>query len=439
MGGEQRSHGHEPVTNRVPGNREVLRLAVPMILSNITIPLLGVVDSAVVGHLPGAHHLGAVAVGAMVFTVIFWGFGFLRMGTTGFVAQAWGRDDLGGVRLRMAQAGLIALTIAAVVLLLQRPFAHVAFTLVEATPAVEAGARAYFAIRIWAAPATLVSYVLIGSFLGAQNARAPLAIMLLTNVTNIVLDLVFVVGLEWGVPGVAAASVIGEYLGMGLGLMLARRHGLLSAAGLTWARVVERSDFLAVLRVNGDILLRTLCLIFAFAFFTREGAALGELTLAANAVLMNFQHFMSYGLDGFAHAAEALVGRTLGARDNKALRATVRRTGYWSAGVALACAAAYAVAGTGVVNMITNIESVRGVAYQYLPWLVLDGVFIGATRGREMRNAMMISTAGVFLPVWYLTRPLGNHGLWLALMAFMLARALTMGWYYRRCIAPVDR
>ena len=420
---------------------EVWRLAGPMILSNLTIPLLGLVDTAVVGHLSSPHYLGAVAVGGLIFSFIYWGFGFLRMGTTGLTAQAHGREDGDEIRAIMGRALLLAAVFACALLVLQGVIHGIAFAVLEASAAVEAAAAQYFFIRIWSAPASLANYVLIGWFLGMQNARGPLYLLLVINITNIVLDLVFVLAWHMDVAGVALASVVAEYLGMLVGLWLLRRE-LRGCAGrwrgaamLAWHKLRE------LVVVNVNILIRTLCLIFSFAFFTAQGAKQGDVVLAANAVLMNFQTFMAYGLDGFAHAAEALVGRAVGQRNASAFRRAVYTAGLWSLLVAVAFVGVYGVGGVWVINGLTDIEAVRQTAYVYLPWLILapllsvwgylyDGIFIGATRSVEMRNTMLLSTVVFFLPAWYVLQPWGNHGLWAALMVFMVARGVTMAVSY---------
>ncbi|MDJ0656341.1 MAG: MATE family efflux transporter [Xanthomonadales bacterium] len=421
----------------LPTHRDVHRLAVPMILSNISIPLLGMVDTAVVGHLPEAHHLGAVAVGAMIFSFVFWGFGFLRMGTTGFVAQAHGSGVEGAVQNRFGQAAVLALALAVLVLLLHPWVRDIAFGLVDATAAVESQARRYFEIRIWASPATLMTYVLVGWFLGVQDARAPLMIMLTANLVNIILDLLFVLVFQWGVAGVALASVCGEYLAALTGLVLAFRRGGLGRHRWQWREVLHLDQLLEMVRVNTDIMLRTLCLIFAFAFFTHQGARQGDIVLAANAVLLNFQHLMAYALDGFAHAAEALVGKFVGARNARGLARAIRLTRDWSLGIALFAVLLYWVGGDWLIGLLTSIQAVRDTAGSFLPWLLisplisvwsfwLDGIFIGATRGRDMRNTMVIALLA-YLAAWWLLQSLGNHGLWAALMVFLAVRGITLG------------
>lgn len=434
--GESESSAVDQVTHGT-----VWRLSAPIILSNLTIPLLGLVDTAVMGHLSSPEYLGAVGLGAMIFNFIYWGFGFLRMGTTGMVAQAMGAEDHSAIRRLLLQGGLLALVLALALLLLQQPIRLLAMALIDTTPDIAALTVSYFDIRIWSAPATLMNYVILGWLIGMQNTRAALLQMLTVNGVNIVLDLILVPGLGMTVDGVAWASVAAEWSGVGVGLLLVSR--LLEPGHWPWSAVLERRSLTRLLAVNQDIMLRTLGLIFAFAFFTRQSAALGPLVLAANTVLLNFQHIMAYGLDGFAHAAEALIGRWYGARRSDVLRRAFRLTGWWSAGTAVLFALGFLLLGPSLIQGLTDLERVRDTALAYLPWLIvsplisvwcfwLDGVFIGATLTRAMRNTMLVSLVLVFLPVWWLSRDLGNHGLWLALLAFMAARALTMSWVLRR-------
>nr|WP_305908573.1 MATE family efflux transporter [Methylomarinum sp. Ch1-1]MDP4521413.1 MATE family efflux transporter [Methylomarinum sp. Ch1-1] len=297
--------------NKALSHRLVLSLALPMIVSNISTPLLGLVDTAVMGHLDSPQFLGAVALGGLIFSFIYWGFGFLRMGTTGLTAQAFGEGHEREIKAILFRALLLAQLIALLILLLSQPLARLSFTLLQGGATVEALAHRYFDIRIWSAPATLGVYVLTGWFLGMQNVKAPLAIVLVTNLSNIGLDIWLVYYLKMEVTGVALASVVSEYLGLMLGLLLlvGRLRRLGACKGLA---VGDVNKIKAMLAINGNIFIRTWCLIFAFAFFTAQGARLGEVILAANAVLLNFQTFMAYALDGFAHAAEALVGRAIG-------------------------------------------------------------------------------------------------------------------------------
>jgi len=413
-----------------------------MILSNLTVPILGIVDTAVVGHLNSPHYLGAVAIGGLIFSFVFWAFGFLRMGTTGQVAQAHGRQDHNEMRSGFARAGLLALVLSVAMLALQFPIHATAMWLLEASSEVEFYAGEYFQIRIWSAPATLFTYVLIGWFLGMQNARGPLYLLLVINLTNIFLDLLFVWGLGMDVDGVALASVISEYIGVFVGLWLLKRE--LQRYPGKWLKqlIFDASKLRQMFVVNQNIFIRTLCLIFSFAFFTAQGAKHGDIILAANAVLMNFQTFMAYGLDGFANAAEALVGKAVGQKNREAFKQAVHTAALWSAGVAVFFTLLYLLLGIQLINLLTDIEAVRNMAYLYLPWLIVspllsvwsylfDGVFIGATRTAEMRNTMLVSTFVFFLPAWYLLQGFGNHGLWAALMVFMLARGISMWLSYR--------
>ncbi len=417
------------------------RLAAPIIISNISVPMLGAVDTAVVGHLPDARYLGGVAVGALVFTFIYWGFGFLRMGTGGLTAQAFGAEDADEVRACLARAAVIGIPVALILIILQAPIAWVAFTIVEATPEVEALAREYFFTRIWGAPATLMNFALLGWFIGVQNTKAALWHQLTLNGVNIVLDLVFVIGFGWGVAGVAAATAIADVAALAFGLWLAlpilRRLG----GAFVRAKILEAEKIRRTVALNVDIFIRTICLVSAFAYFTAQGAAFGNVVLAANAVLLNFQTFMAHALDGFAHAAEALGGRAIGARDRQAFRDAVRAAMLWGLIMAIAFTLVYLLAGVAIVELLTGIHDVRAAAREYIVWsvvmplvavfpFVLDGVFLGATRGRTMRIAMIVSlviyvvACLTFVPMW------GNHGLWGALLIFMGARGVTLGVRY---------
>ncbi len=422
-------------------HRRVWALAFPIILSNVSVPLLGAVDTAVVGHLPDAYYLGAVAIGAMIFNFLYWGVGFLRMATTGLVAQAHGAVDADEVRSVVGRALLIGAVIAAVLVAAQAPVAWAAFAIVEASPEVEELARSYFHIRIFAAPATLANYVFLGLFIGLQNARAALILQLWMNGLNVVLDLVFVIGLGWGVEGVALATAISEYAALALAIGLAR--GMLTRLGGRF----RRSDILsgAALRtamiLNIDIFIRSMGVVFAFAYFTTESAKMGDVILAANAVLLNFQMFMAHGLDGFAHAAQALGGRAVGAGDRVSFRHAVRVSTLWAIVAAIGFTAAYAALGTAIIALLTGLAEVREAASALLPWVViapmvsvwafqLDGIFLGATRGRTMRNAMIISVVVYVVACALLIPPWGNTGLWLALTLFLGVRGVTLGARY---------
>ena len=425
-------------------HRKVWALATPMILSNVTVPLLGLVDTAVMGHLQSPRYLGAVAVGATIFGFIFMGLNFLRMGTTGLAAQARGADNTDEMRTVLAQAVLIALAMAGLLLVVQRPVGRLAMWLISPSPEVSDPAWTYFSVRIWAAPAALTNFALVGWFIGMQNTRAPLYLMLATNLTNIALSVLLVVGLGFKTGGVAAASVAAEFTGLGMGTWLARRELAQVGGSLQRRNVLDPQKLRRILSVNGNLLVRTLSLMFVFGFITAQGARMGAAILAANALLLQFQYLMAYALDGLAHAAEALAGRAFGQRNPRDFGQAVRLSLLWSAAVAIVFALAYGVGGQWLIALLTGQEELRELSADYLPWMVasalvsfwsflLDGVFVGATWAREMRNTMLVSSFGVFIPVFYLSQALdlGNHGLWLAFVVFMCARAVTMGAVYR--------
>ncbi|MDW0361303.1 MATE family efflux transporter [Vreelandella venusta] len=417
-------------------------LAWPIILSNITVPLLGLVDTAVVGHLPDSRYLAAVTLGATLFSFLYWGFGFLRMGTTGLVAQAIGREAHSDVRNLLGQSLIMAAVIGALLIIFGSPLISLGLWLLDGSEAATPLAREYAEIRLWSAPAVLANYAILGWFLGQQNARVTLMILVLTNSVNIVLDLWFVVGLGMTSGGVALASVIADYSALTFGGYLVLRQLGHLEGGFQRQRLLVVSAYSALVNVNANLFVRTLGLLFAMAFFTAQGARQGDTVLAANAVLLQFIMLTSYALDGFAHAAESLVGRAYGRRDWREFAATVRATAQFSFWTATVATVAFALAGDYLVAMLTGLAEVRATAASYLPWMIVmpliavwsylfDGVFIGTTAVREMRNSIFIGLA-VYLPTWWLSQGLGNHGLWLALTLFMLTRSVVLIAYYYR-------
>ncbi|MBH3427532.1 MATE family efflux transporter [Pseudomonas alkylphenolica] len=428
-----------------PTHRKVWALAAPMILSNISVPLVALVDSAVIGHLPHAHQLGAVAVGASLYTFLAFLMGFLRMGSTGFAAQAAGRADGAALRQVLVQGLLLALLFALLLGLLALPFSQLALQLMQPSAALEQSTREFFHTRLLGLPAALASFALVGWFLGTQNARAPLAILLTTNLLNIVLNLWFVLGLHWGVLGSARASVIAEWSAALLGLALTRPALRAYPGQIAWALLARWQSWRPLLAVNRDIFIRSLALQGVFFLITVQGARLGEDTVAANALLLNGLLLTAYALDGLAHAVEALCGHAIGAGDRPALRRSLTVACGWSLLASAGFAVLFLFGGHLFINLQTDIASVRDTAYQYLPYLallplvavwsyLLDGLFIGATRAREMRNGMLISVV-VALPIAFAATGLGNHGLWLAFLLFMALRGVTlgvMGWRLQR-------
>lgn len=424
-------------------HQRVWQLAWPMMLCNITVPLLGLVDTAVIGHLASPHYLGGVAVGSTLFSILYWAFGFLRMGTTGLVAQACGRDDGTANRTLLAQSIILALVIGTTIILCRQPLISLALTLMAPSPDVYGQAAEYAAIRAFGAPAVLCNYALLGWFVGNQNTRIPLLLLTTTNLLNMLLDLLFVYGLGMHAGGVALASVIAEWSSLLFGLWLARR--LLRSIIGTWqqAALCRLSAYAAMIRVNRYLFVRTITLLLTFAFFTAQGARQGTDILSANAVLLNFLLLISNALDGFAHAIEALSGKALGKRDLRQFYRTLISAGLFSLLTALGLTLLFVLAGEGIIGLLTGIDSVREQAARYLPWLIalpligiwsflLDGIFIGTTQVRAMQNTMLVSVFLVFVPLWWLTQSWGNDGLWLAFLSFFAARGISGGWVYRR-------
>ena len=414
-----------------------------MILSNISVPLLGMVDTGVTGHLENAAYLGAVAVGSTIFGFLYTGVNFLRMGTTGIAAQQYGANDFDGLRVALGQALIVALAIAGLLLLLQVPIGAAAISLIGPDPAVAGFADQYFSIRIWSAPATLANFALLGWFLGLQNARVPLIIVLAINVTNIVLDLVLVVVVGMKVDGVAIASVIAEFTGLAVGLAFVVRELNRHSGHWIISKLTRLREYTAFFGINAHLFVRTMALVFTLTFITAQGARQGGLILAANAILMNFQNLLAFALDGFAHAAEALVGKAVGEKDRAALQRCVVLALRWSLIVAAGFSAFFWLAGPLLIAVLTDLPDIRTTTLRYLPWLIVspliavwsylyDGVFVGATLAREMRNIMLISAFVIFIPAWYALQFLGNDGLWLSFMLFLASRGIGMHVYYRR-------
>ena len=430
-------------------HRRIWILAGPIMLANLTTPLLGAVDTAVVGQLPDAAYIGGVAIGAVIFSFLFWGFGFLRMGTTGFTSQAFGAGDRDELRATLLRPLVLALGLGALLIALQVPIGMLAFDLLDASPEVEILAASYYEIRIWSAPAALVNYTILGWLLGTQRARSVLLLQIAINGVNIVLDLVFVIGLGWGVEGVALASLIAEGGGAALGIAVVGRALAGDGGRWDWERLRRRDRVAALFRVNRDIFLRTLALIIAFTYFTAQSAKMGNLTLAANAILLHLQTIMAYGLDGFSHAAEILAGSALGARSRPAFQGAVRAATIWGFGAAVMVALIFATLGPAIVGLFTVLPEVQATAETFLPWIVvlplvsvwsflLDGIFVGTTRTAAMRNAMAISLSVYLGACWLLVPALGNHGLWLALTVFMAVRAITLAVAYPRLLRDID-
>ncbi len=421
-------------------HRRVLWIALPILLSNITVPLLGAVDTAVVGQMGLAAPLGAVAVGASVLSMVYWVFGFLRMGTTGLTAQAMGAGNRAEVAALLTRVLMIGLAAGVTLIALQTVIFWAAFRIAPASDEVEGLARGYMAIRIWSAPAAIAIFGINGWLIARERTASLLMLQIWMNGLNILLDLVFVLHFEWGVNGVALATVCAEWSGLVFGLWLCR-GAFRVPDWRDWARVFDREKLLRMASVNTDIMIRSVLLTTGFTTFMLLGSGLGDVTLASNQILMQFLQISAFALDGFALAAETLVGQAIGARSRDGLRQGAVMASWWAAGIALTLMGAFAIAGGTIIDLMTTAEAVRDTAREFLPWAVaaplfgapsfmLDGVFIGATRTRDMRNMMALAFAGYVAALALLLPAFGNHGLWAALMVFFTLRAVTLAVRY---------
>lgn len=414
-------------------HRRVLAIALPMTLAHLTTPLLGIVDAAVVGRLGDAALLGGVALAAVIFDMLFWMFGFLRMGTVGLAAQALGRRDGMEQRAVLARALLVAGVLGLALVALQEPIARLALALAGASAEVSRAVADYYAVRIFAAPFTLANYVVLGWLVGLGRTGRALALQVGMNLLNMALSALFVLGAGWGVAGAAAGTLIAEIAGAGTGLLLCLRM-LGGTVSVPRAVLLDRGRLAETFLLNRDIMIRTTALMFAFSFFAAQGARAGDVTLAANAVLQNMVMVAAYFLDGFATAAEQICGAAVGARRRADFSAGVRLALAWGFAFALGACVIYLAAGPVLVDAMTTSPEVRAQARIFLLYAALlpvagvsayafDGVYIGALWSRDMRN-LMLAALGVYLLAWWGLRPLGNHGLWLAFLAFLLARGL---------------
>ena len=419
----------------------VLKIALPIVLSNATVPLIGAVDTGVVGQMGQAAPIGAVGVGAVILAAIYWIFGFLRMGTSGLVAQSHGARDPAETGAILMRALLIGLAAGTVFVILHRMLFALGFAIAPASEEVEALATRYLSIRVWGAPATIALYAVTGWLIAVERTRGVLVLQLWMNGLNVALDLWFVLGLGWGVGGVATASLIAEWSGLGLGLWLCR-PAFAGGQWRDWARVFDRARVRRMMQVNGDIMLRSILLQGAFTGFIFLSAGKGDVTLAANQVLLQFLEITAYGLDGFAFAAESLVGQAVGARSVREVRRASILTSQWGVGGALVLGVFFWVAGPAIIDLMATDPAVRIEARSYLAWVAVapvlgiaswmfDGIFIGATRSREMRNSSAISVV-IYAAAVIAFAGWGNHGLWAALMVLNVTRAVTLGAVYGR-------
>lgn len=429
-------------------HRRVLNVAVPIVISNATYPILGLVDTGVVGQLGEAAPIGAVGIGAVILSGIYWIFGFLRMGTSGLVAQARGAGDAPETGAIFMRGMIIGVTAGVIMFALQIPLFWGAFQIAPASAEVETLAQNYMSIRVWGAPASVALYAITGWLIAMERTRAILLLQLWMNGLNIVLDLWFVLGLDMGVEGVATATLIAEWSGLILGLWLCRA-AFSGDQWRDWARIFDRVKVRRMMIVSGDIMLRSMLLNASFMTFLFVGASMGNITLAANQILLQFIEITAYALDGFAFAAEAMVGVALGAKNRMALRRAAILSSQWALAGAVLLTAVFIIFGPAIIDIMTTATDVRIEAKNYLWWMVIfpivglpswmfDGIFIGATHTRDMRVAMLQSTAIYAVVLFALVPTMGNHGLWLSLMIFDVVRALTLWRYYPALEAAAD-
>lgn len=428
-----------------PINKQILHIAIPSIVSNITVPLLGLVDVTIVGHLGSASYIGAIAVGGMLFSMIYWIFGFLRMGTGGLTAQAYGSHNLKEATRILQRSIAVSMLLALALLILQYPIRVIAFIIIDASPDVRQLAASYFHICIWGAPATLGLYGFTGWFIGMQNSRFPMFIAITQNIVNIAASLFFVFALGMKVEGVALGTLIAQYAGLLMAYLLWLRYYRPLRRYVDRKHIFERNAMVRFFQVNRDIFLRTLCLVAVTVFFTSTGAAYGDVTLAVNTLLMQLFTLFSYIMDGFAYAGEALSGKHIGANNRIALRLTVRNLFGWGLALALMFTLLYGIGGKGFLRLLTNDEQVILASATYFYWVLaiplvgfsaflLDGICIGATATRLMLRAMIVASAGFFLVYYGFRSSLGNHALWMAFILYLLLRGVVQAILSRRLI-----
>lgn len=416
-------------------HKKILQIAVPSIISNITVPLLGLIDVTIVGHLGSAAYIGAIAVGGMLFNIIYWIFGFLRMGTSGMTSQAYGRHDLDEVTRLLLRSVGVGLAVALCLLMLQYPIRHLAFTFIQTTEEVELLATQYFRICIWGAPAMLALYGFTGWYIGMQNSRFPMYIAITQNIVNIAASLCFVYLLHMKVAGVALGTLTAQYAGFLMAVLLWMRYYGNLKRYVAWRGVWQKQAMLRFFGVNRDIFLRTLCLVTVTLFFTSAGAAQGEVVLAVNTLLMQLFTLFSYIMDGFAYSGEALAGKYIGAGNRTALHRTVRQLFAWGIGLSIGFTLLYLFGGKAFLGLLTDEASVISEAGNYFYWVLAiplagfaaflwDGIFIGATATRQMFYSMLAASAGFFLVYYSLHPRMGNHALWLAFILYLSLRGI---------------
>ena len=419
-------------------NKNILQIALPSIISNITVPLLGLVDVTIVGHLGAASYIGAIAVGGMLFNIIYWIFGFLRMGTGGMTSQAYGANDRNEMMRLLMRSVTVGLFVALSLIVLQFPIERIAFTLIDTTPEIEKLSATYFRICIWGAPAVLGLYSFSGWFIGMQNSHFPMFIAITQNIVNILVSLLLVYGFEMKIEGVAIGTLTAQYAGlfMAFSLWLHRYGDLRKTAN--WHGFFSHEAMARFFLINRDIFFRTICLVAVTVFFTSAGASQGEVILAVNTLLMQLFTLFSYIMDGFAYAGEALTGKYIGAKQQKELSRMVKQLFGWGTGLSLLFTFAYALGGDDFLCMLTDDSNVIEASSAYFYWVLaipfagfaaflFDGIFIGATATRMMLQAMFIASVSFFFIYYGCKGIMGNHALWLAFITYLLLRGILQG------------
>ncbi|MCR5036742.1 MAG: MATE family efflux transporter [Bacteroidales bacterium] len=427
-------------------NREILKLAIPNIISNITVPLLGLVDMMLMGHLSSPAYIGAIALGGTIFSVLYSFFSFLRAGTTGFTAQSYGANDTTEISYSLYRSITIAVLASILIIGIQKPIARVSLVLLEGSNEVESLAITYFFVRIWAAPANMLLYCFNGWFIGMQNTRIPMAIAIIINVLNIILSIIFVVVMKQDVVGVALGTVIAQYCGLITALVFLFTKYKNYLIKISAHILLDINKLKRFFKVNTDLMIRSILLVLTIAFFTNQSAKLGDNILSVNMILLQSFYIFSYFTDGFAYAGEALVGKYIGANDSDSLHSVVRLLFKWGMYISVPFAILYALFPTAFVKIISDNAEIISEIRPYYVYMALipiitfaaflwDGIYIGATASKAIRNTMIISAILVFLPMWYFLMPIyGNHGLWIAFLGFMVARGVSMTFFAKKNI-----
>lgn len=418
-------------------NKKILRLAIPNIISNISVPLLSMVDLAIAGHMGSISFIGAVGVAGVIFNFIYWNFGFLRMGTTGLTAQAYGARDMEKSVETLVRSSFIALGIALILIIAQKWILQFSFHFIDVTDATREPIKQYFYIRIWSAPCALLLYAFKGWFIGMQNSKFPMIIAIITNILNIVFSLLFVYTFKFNFKGVALGTVVAEYSGLLLALILWFTYYGKLKKYINWTQIFVKEKLLQFFNVNINIFLRTFCLILVFTSFTTFSTKSGDTILAVNTLLLQLFTLFSYIMDGFAYAAESLSGKYIGAKNNSQLRISIKYIFRWGWILTILFTIIYFFWGDQILQLLTNNQSVLEASKPYFKWVLLvpicgfgaflwDGVYVGATASKAMRNAIFIATFGYFVLYFLIEPVIGNSALWMALLLFLLLRGIGM-------------